>query len=255
MFYKLIWIVAVIYLYGCSEVTTEPVEGVAGSAGKQVPVYRDTQGNVYGYYEYLPLAFSEDLKTKQPLLFYWNGANAISGNGGKNELSRLLNQGLPENINKGDHYPLIIISAMLEDWKKDNPHDFVEYILHRYKNHIDFERIYMSGFSAGGGVTIRYTSENPERLAAIVPIAAATKPLANGDPSENMAAVPSWMFHNKGDTVVSVKNSTIWHEALVRKGGEHLITLNDSDSHYAWQSTYANQTMWSWLLSKRKNRK
>jgi predicted peptidase len=231
--------------------SSEFVGGEEGYAGMQTPIYRDTLGNALGYYEYLPLDFDAH-SAKSPLIIYWNGGNSISGNG-RDELRNLLTQGLPQYIDQGKHYPAIIISAMLPDWKKNDVHPFVQFILKKYKGLYDHQKIYMTGFSAGGGVTIEYAARFPEKLAAIVPIAPAARKPNPDEPSNNMAKVSSWMFHNKGDTIVEPWRSILWNKELLKVGGDHRITLNDSDSHYAWQSTYSDPEMWSWLLSKNSN--
>lgn len=224
------------------------VSGKEGEAGHQTPVYRDTLGNSLGYYEYLPVEFDAS-SGKNPLIFYWNGGNAIAGNG-RDELTNLLTQGLPQYIEQGKHYPAIIISAMLPDWKKNDVHPFVEFILKKYKGLYDHQKIYMTGFSAGGGVTIHYAARFPEKLAAIVPIAPAAREPKFGQPSNKMANVSSWMFHNKGDEIVEAWRSVLWNKKLLETGGDHRITLYDSNSHYAWQVTYDDPKMWAWLFSK-----
>lgn len=227
------------------------VGGKEGGSGMQTPVYRDTLGNPLGYYEYLPVEIDVN-SGKSPLIFYWNGANAIAGNG-RDELTNLLTQGLPQYIDQGKHYPAIIISAMLPNWKKNDVHPFVEFILKKYKGLYDHQKIYMTGFSAGGGVTIEYAARFPEKLAAIVPIAPAVRKPKFDEPSDEMANVASWMIHNKGDKIVESWRSIIWNQELLEIGGDHRITLRDSDSHYAWQVTYDDPKMWSWLLSKSSN--
>ena len=255
---KIVILILTLFLSSCCDrqevytqetITSDFKIGKVGSPGNQTPIYKDTVGNVFGYYEYLPKNFNR--RDNHALIFYWNGANAISGDG-NSQLNNLLTQGLSKNINDGQHYPAIIISAMLSNWKKDDVHPFVSYILKKYKGHYNPQQVYMTGFSAGGGITIRYAADHPKRIAAIVPIAAAViKPTSN-QPSKAMAAIPSWLFHNKGDTKVESWRSISWHKALLNTGGNHKLTLYDSNSHYAWQEVYSNDDMWSWLFSHKK---
>lgn len=263
---KVLLIAAVLLITGCNkdtntpevnltiteEVTSQLVKGVAGEAGDHTQVLRDSQGNIYGYYEYLPVDFNANT-SQSPLIFYWNGGNTITGDG-REDLIGLLNQGLPQVINEGNHYPAIIISAMMSNWKAGITKPFVDYILTRYQGQYDPQRVYMTGFSAGGGLTVRHAARYPQDLTAIAPIAAAVYPPAEGQPSQAMAELPSWMFHNSGDQKVPVESSTVWHDALVDLGGEHKLTLYDSDSHYAWRETYANEELWQWLLEQRKTK-
>lgn len=241
-----------ILLLGCDDSTySQTVTGTAGDAARHTAILRDTQGNPYGYYEYLPLNFDPQFKYTYPIIFYWNGQNTISGDGRK-DLDNMLKQGLPQYINEGRHYPAIIISAMLPNWKKSKIKPFVDYILKRYGAHVDPSRIYMSGFSAGGGVTIRYISQHPEHIAAYLAIAPATIPPQKKQPSVQMAQVPSWFIHNSGDMTVGIYHSNVWNKALRDIGGEHKISRPDLETHYAWQDAYSSKETWSWLLSKRK---
>ncbi len=240
-------------LCGCDTSTTSnTVVGAAGSAAQQTPVLRDTQGNIYGYYEYLPLEFNPRDKNFYPIIFYWNGQNSLSGNG-REDIERLLKQGLPQYINEGKHYPAIIISGMLPDWKESQIEPFVNYILTRYKSYVDPTRVYMSGFSAGGGVTVRYMAKHPEKIAAYIAIAPAAIPPQEGQPSERMAQVPSWFIHNSGDMTVEIWRSNMWNSALRALGGDHKISRPDLETHYAWKKAYSSEETWQWLLSKRKS--
>jgi predicted peptidase len=228
------------------------VSGVSGNAGLHTPVGVKVVNNSLGFYEYLPKHFDKSIKNL-PIVIYWNGQNAGAGNGNK-DLGRLLTQGLPHNIDNGTHYPAIIISPMtgFKEWKVINVDPFIEFIIKRYKPYIDEDRLYMTGFSGGGGLTVRYATEHPERLAAIVPVSPAVKFPSKGQPSIEMSMLPSWFFHNEGDPTVSSSRSIAWHEKLLKKSPEHRLTVYKSESHYAWQAAYADQEMWKWLLSKRR---
>ncbi len=240
-----------LFISACS-VTSDPVTGPAGNAGQHTPVFRDTQGNVLGYYEYLPKNFNANNKQAYPILFYWNGKNTIRGNG-RDDLDGLLQQGLSQYINEGRNYPAIIISGMVSDPDDINPHEFVEYILKRYEDQIDPNRFYMTGFSAGGGITVRYISEHPEKFAAYLPVQASVDVPGSGEPSIDMSKVASWFIHNSGDLKADVWYVNLWNRALRDLGGDHKISRIDSESHYAWKEAYASDQTWQWLFSKNKS--
>ena len=237
---------------GCSHDTTSEIKyGTAGNAGEHTPVVRDSSGNILGYMEYLPKEFDAD--KQYPIVIYWNGINAINGNGIE-DLPRLFTQGLPKLINEKHHFKTIILSPMIKmpDWDTKLIHEFVSYALARYDKNIDLNRVYMSGFSAGGGITIQYAADYPNHLAAIVPVSPATAPPNEDQPSKAMASIPSWIFHNSGDLIVEIWRSNLWHKALKDSGGNHKITRPDLDTHYAWKETYTSSNMWEWLLSQSK---
>ncbi len=238
-------------LIACNDVKSDFIYGPKGMEGAHTPIQQDSQGNPYGYYEYLPKGFNKKDSRNLPIIFYWNGINALTGNG-REDIGKLLNQGLTQYIHEGRHYPAIIISGMLPRWSEDDPHDFVEYILERYKLYLDPTRVYMTGFSAGGAVTVKYAAKHPEYLAAIWPVSAAAEPPTDEQPSMAMANIPSWFYHNSGDMSVEIWRSNLWHRALKNTGGEHHITRPDKDSHYAWKEAYASEMLWRWLLDNRK---
>lgn len=239
----------------CTETSTPPFKGVSGSAGDQTPILRNSQGNPLGYYEYLPKSFEKESEQVYPIIFYWNGGNSITGNG-KDQIKNLLKQGLPQYINEGQNFPAIIISGMLDNWQKDDVHEFVEYIFKRYKLYIDPQRAYMTGFSAGGGVTVRYLSEHPGRFAAFVALAPAVAAPGNDEPSIEMSRLSSWFLHNSGDMKVEIWRSNMWNKALRDFGGEHLITRPDDEDHHIWKTVYKqdNNMLWDWLLSQKRSK-
>jgi predicted peptidase len=252
-FHSSIIICTAILLCSCkSQVSSKIITGPVGEQAQHTAVERDTQGNLYGYYEYLPINFNPMRKQSYSIIFYWNGKNALTGNG-KSDLLKLLNQGLPQYINEGRHYPAIIISAMLPDWEDSDTAPFVDYILKRYSAHIDKSRVYMTGFSAGGGVTVRYIAEHPDHIAAYIAIAPAVPPPTADQPSPSMSQVPSWFIHNSGDMTVQIWRSNHWNKALRDIGGEHRITRPDQETHYAWKKAYSSEETWQWLFSKQKN--
>ena len=241
-------------LTGCEgnhyPITSTIQSGVKGKAGEHTPIVRDTEGNLFGYYEYLPLNFSPD-QGRLPLVFYWNGANAISGDG-KTDLPGLLNQGLAQYIDQGQHFPAIIITAQLHynDWKTIDIDPFITYILKRYQDVIDRQRVYMTGFSAGGGLTMRYAIEHGNKLAAIMPVAPAIFfPQAETDLSK-ISRLPSWIFHNEGDEVVSHDRSLAWHDVLKNSNDQqHRLTIYPVEGHYAWQTVYSDANALAWLFA------
>lgn len=223
--------------------------GAEGGAGQHTQVVINSINNPLGYYEYLPEDFEPSSKGI-PLIIYWNGQNAGAGDGDK-DLPRLLTQGLPQLIHKGSHYPAIILSPMTEfkAWKSLDVDPFVDFAKKKYAPYISKNKVYMTGFSAGGGLTMRYAIKYPNELAAIVPVSPAI-PLPNEDQlNGGIKSLPSWIFHNSGDSVVTSDRSEAWHKELSDASSQHHLTIYPSDSHYAWQAAYAEKEMWTWLFN------
>lgn len=73
------------------------------------------------------------------------------------------------------------------------------------ERNIDPDRLYITGFSMGGGGAWDYLNLYPGRFAAAIPIAGIS-PRAGSD-FANLVGTPIWAFHARDDTVVSFRNS------------------------------------------------
>ncbi len=106
-----------------------------GSAGTQSPVYKNTVGNQWGYYEYLPKIFSEGSRGLG-IIFYFNGSNTGSGTGDNSSsgLPEMLQQGLPKELQNGLHVDQIVISTQVDAFGYFK--DFDE--IHVVDNYINF---------------------------------------------------------------------------------------------------------------------
>jgi len=238
--------VVLLALLSSCDITSREVKGVAGKAGQQTAVGRDISGNIFGYYEYLPQDFRRG--NRYPLVIFWNGYNTMRGDG-RSQLHKLLGQGLPYTITHGKQYPFILLSPQIHSNLLHDIDPFVRYLLRRYRDEIDPRRVYMTGFSAGGGVTVRYALQHAHRLAAIVPIAPFFPRPPQYKPGAAMKRLPSWFFHNYQDTAVNPDISRKWTKALGGISNQHRLTIFESPGHQSWQQTYADDSMWQWLLA------
>ena len=135
----------------------------------------------------------------------------------------------------------------------------------------DPEQIYITGFSMGGGGVWDFVNLHPERFAAAVPIAGVV-PRSNVDYS-NLAGVPTWAFHARNDSVVSVQNSRNEITAILNETGEPVpsyLSVNDrtttsefvnespdlsytewpTGDHFIWNRVYSTEAMYDWLFAR-----
>ncbi len=191
----------------------------------------------YGYVEYLPAGYSAS--GNWPILIMLHGVGE-EGNG-TSQLSSVRNNGPNNEIdNRGRDFPMVILTPQFPSWVTPNGDTtgldaFVTYALANYK--VNSKRLYMTGLSMGGGGTWDYAAAHGDRLAAIVPICGATSTQstdAHGQLLVNQG-VAVWSAHALDDGTVSVKNTTLWMDAIGRAyggaGGE--ITFQN----YAWAWT------------------
>ena len=187
--------------------------------------------------------------TKLPLLLYLHGATD-KGNG--NQLSKLKNNGLPRLIEEGADYPMIIISPQLPktfdgDWRSDLVDEIFQHVRSNFP--IDETRIYLTGFSLGGGGAWRYAMAYPEKLSAVVPIAG-----TSFDPERacSLKNLPVWAFHGTLDPVVPHQGSLDMVEEINRCGGNAKLTSFPNVKHYSWRRAYKDPNLFIWLLKRSK---
>jgi poly(3-hydroxybutyrate) depolymerase len=162
-------------------------------SAEQTAVPLGTSDAPYGYYVYLPEGYNPT-EGEWPLVVFLHGMG-VTGDGSSNQLSRVLNEGLPYNIANGEDYPFLAISPQTaSDWDAATLDALVELAKSQYR--VDPDRIYFTGASLGGGGVWNYAKAHPEKLAAIVPI--------SGSPTveegSRLIHLPTWAFHAWGDS-------------------------------------------------------
>jgi len=125
---------------------------------------------------------------------------------------------------------------------------FFNYILEKYKDKIDTNRIYITGLSMGGRNTLILARAIPDKIAAIVPICPADNNPGDVSAMKNMGI---WFFHNEGDNVVNVSSSKTWCDALKNAGATPKLTIYNAKGHDAWSKTYDDREMWKWLFDQK----
>lgn len=237
-------------------------------ADAQVQTARYTQINGYarGFYEYLPEGYSTSNET-YPLIIFFHGAGE-RGDGSPSQLPLVLRNGIPKLINNGTFpksftvngktYRFIVISPQILDVPDQSYLDgIIDYAVKNYR--VDASRIYMTGLSMGGGLTVMYTGGSatyPKRLAAAAPVCEAYGYSEGFARNIAQAQLPTWFFHNNGDPTVSV-NLTLYYVKGINaynppvKAKQTIFTAN---SHDAWTKAYDpaykenGMNMYEWLL-------
>lgn len=153
-------------------------------------------GNQFGTVDIIP----DTIPSNPALGIMLVGMGGV-GNGSSSALDILVNSEIPKGVkDSADKYGIIWICPQTGAVYNQGEIDFaIAMGLKRYG--IDPKRIYLSGFSLGGGATFGYAMQslaNAKRLAAIAPMAT-TWPV--GD-VKNIAdaGLPVWAAHNINDT-------------------------------------------------------
>ncbi len=165
-----------------------------------------------GYYEHLPVHYSDDSNQKFPLIVFihgWSGARFLDPYTVQAPLSILHDANLVGLINQGhwdDSRPFIVLSpqkcvdALTFGVTAGRMKQFLDYAINTYK--VDTARIYMSGHSQGSGDTWDYVNNYPTQLAAVVPL--------SGGYGTSVGCVlkqtPAWAFNGEADATVPYHN-------------------------------------------------
>lgn len=208
----------------------------------QKAVFTALGTNIGGFYEAVPPKY--DTTKKYPLLIFMHGGGE-RGNG-SSELPLVTNVGVAKLLSdkkfpdsftvNGEVFSFIVICPQFKEWPVPADVDkVVQYALKNYK--VDQQRIYMGGLSMGGGATWEYAVNHGRNLAAIVPICGASWPLDSDIHKLAKTDVPTWAFHNSGDSVVTYVSTTKRYVDIITTDNPTFpvkVTLWDADGHNAW---------------------
>ncbi|QJD83976.1 fibronectin type III domain-containing protein [Cohnella herbarum] len=213
------------------------------------------------YLAYVPEEVYRDPNGKYPLLLFLHG-----GGEGGTDINNVTTHGPPKMIKNGQDLPFIVVSPQLKDNLNPPPRwhtpgyidDFVKDAMSKYP--IDPDRIYVTGLSKGGGGTYYYAIEHPEKVAAILPVAAQIRNPENGNQvfitPENayrMNGIPAWAFMNIVDPVsergLTEQVFDFQINSPVPPSPSPLLTFYQLNGHGGWDDTYGNSDVYAWLLT------
>ena len=135
----------------------------------------------------------------------------------------------------------------------------------------DPDRVYLTGYSAGGNGTWYLASRHPERFAALVVICAFAAEFRGttsgvlypslampGDTdvyesvARRVARLPVWVFHGDADPTVPVEASRRMVTALKSAGADVQYSELPGVTHDAWTPAYARPEVFEWLFRQRR---
>jgi predicted peptidase len=201
----------------------------------------------YDCYVALPQGYEEPARKEErwPLLVYLPGMLTFGRSG------REISGGPPKEIEKGRRLPMVVLQPVtptyLEPWTPDLVLAIVDHACATYR--IDPNRIYVSGVSIGGVGAWDFAQAHPERVAALVPVAAWGTPWA----IERMVDVPVWAFHGGMDWAISPAYCARMVGALRAAGGKARYTCLCHHMHWIWDEVYARDDLYAWMLAQRKH--
>lgn len=198
----------------------------------------------YGYLLYLPKAYASDATTRWPLLLFLHG----SGERG-DDLAKVKYNGPPKQLDARDDFPFVVVSPQCPEdqrWQPDALVALLDDVTDRLR--VDVDRVYVTGLSMGGRGTWNLAMSYPERFAAIAPVCGGAIP----DRACRLRDVPVRAFHGAKDDVVPLAESQTVVDAVRKCGGSAELVVYPDAGHDSWTATYADPSLWDWLLSHRR---
>ena len=198
----------------------------------------------YRYLLYLPKAYGADPARRWPLLLFLHG----SGERGA-DLAKVKAHGPPKFLDGRDDFPFVVVSPQCPDgerWQADALAALLDDVTRRLR--IDPDRVSVTGMSMGGRGTWDLAMTYPGRFAAIAPVCGGALP----DRACRLKNVPVKAFHGAKDDVVPLAESETVVAAVRACGGTAELVVHPEANHDSWSATYADATLWEWLLAQRR---
>ncbi|MBN1120691.1 MAG: hypothetical protein JXJ17_06405 [Anaerolineae bacterium] len=198
-----------------------------------------------GFLVYLPEGYEENPDQTWPLIIFLHGA------GDRGDNLYLLAKASPfMMIRAGNPLPFIIIAPLMSDTEfySSFPDNYLNGVLDQalVDYRVDESRIYVTGLSMGGEATYRFALLQPDRFAAIAPLAAY---LFHPSPMEPIRDLPVWAIHGADDTIISPSTGQVPVDMLRAVGGNVEFTVLEGHDHDVWTDTYSDPAFYDWLLS------
>lgn len=201
------------------------------------------------YLLYLPEQYEAKPDAKWPLLIFLHGAGERGDN-----LERVKVHGPPMLIEKGKHFPFLIISPQCprgQVWNVATLNALLNDLLKKHR--IDSTRLYLTGLSMGGYGSWSWGIQQCDRFAAIAPICGGGNFIkaynAAGAKGKAMRTLGVWAFHGGKDTVVPPGESERMIAALKKFGHPTpKLTIYPEARHNSWTKTYDNPKLYEWFL-------
>lgn len=146
----------------------------------------------------------------------------------------------PLDLSWGDLLPELV--AWLDD------------LLRRYP--IDPDRVLLTGFSMGGFGAWQWALHDPDRFAALAPVAGSGFRFRDYEIAADLGILrdlPIWFVHSVQDEVVPVSGADEFHQALLRFGANFGYTRYPHAGHTRTaELAYGDTSRYDWLLSQKR---
>ena len=188
-------------------------------------------------------------ESELPLVLYLHGVGERG-----TDLQKLELNGIPELISKGKAFPFLTLAPQCPEFGWWSRSEYVEALASLTKeiisdHRVDKKRVYVTGLSMGGYGTLAVAKKYPQLFSAIIPICGG---MDDHRDIERLEDMPIWLFHGDKDNTHPVERSTAIYDLLKPNNKKIKLTIYEGVGHNSWDETYANDEVYEWLLSHKK---
>lgn len=226
-------------------------------------VVTNVNSNCAGFWQGVPAKYSQNPTKKYPLILFIHGIGELGTNIKRMNCCGLphhmSNKSFPANFNIGGvNYSFIVIAPQFKVRPSAaNMQSVIDYAKRRWR--IDASRIYVTGLSMGGGSTWDYSAVYGQNAAAIVPVAAGTKPTTTMAANIASKNLPIWGLYSSIDQVVPIqwgRDFFSWIDArnATYASKTKLTVWNDVSHNSTWARAFNPTTkvdgynIYQWML-------
>jgi len=209
-----------------------------------------TRTATISYLLYLPGGYGQNPQQQWPLVLFLHGSDVWG-----NDPVDLVASGLPRLLTSTLDFPAIVLSPQIPEDKVwwgaqlDEASALLDQAQANYA--VDAKRVYLTGLSAGGFGAWAMAVRQPQRFAALAPIAGFWDSERDTVPRNicDIKHVPIWVFHGKQDDIVPPKKAQLMVNALKQCGVEVRFTLYPDAKHReSFERAYDDPELYAWMF-------
>jgi len=184
-----------------------------------------------------------------------HGSGSIS-----NDPNTIRQEALPNKLDLTPNFPFIVISPLITSadnvsdthWLSEQTTNSLMALLHEIENNYDVNpgRVYLTGYSLGGGATWKLGLQFPDHFAAIAPVAGYYKnpPIVPANICD-LRNTPIWAFIGDNDPFIPVSVPQNLVNAVNNCGGNAQLTIYEGADHDIGARAYFNTNdLYNWML-------
>ncbi|WP_445381901.1 carboxylesterase family protein [Robiginitalea sp. IMCC43444] len=193
------------------------------------------------YYLYYPPGYDANADSKYPLMLFLHGGGESGA-----DLAAIKKNGPPRMMAEGRDFPFIVLAPQ-------NPHEkqwwnirAVMQLLETVVsvNHVDRDRLYLTGLSRGGSACWDIAVQFPDTFAAMAVVCGMTPlPYASWIDKD----MPIWVFHGTEDAVIPFSESQQMVAKLKEMGYPVKFTVYQGEGHSVWEQAYLMDLLYDWM--------